>query len=340
MATLPESEELKRRIIQHFREKGATSSDGKGLELQLGDIWKPLKVERKAVNKILHKDPCFSKIKESPPLWQYKIDQTSTSETTPVKPSLPSTATDTSLDTSTSSEAEVDVVVKKKEVDSPSKKERLKPDVLIILRDSPSAMSALQIAKKIGQETAGYVNPTLYDLKGEDKVMKTEDNKWTIKSNVSSLSLATDGLRISSAPMRLGEKPLYTREEVLCQDGRKETRFREVLPEDVGSKKPAAYNETDAPEQPLSPSNLIDEELLGVLSSIYSDHTEFDMVAKIVNMLKASGDTPLDDADIFMKLDLKTREITKPILENLELNGLVEKVDGDLIQWKWKKRAQ
>ena len=339
MAALSESEELKRRIIQHFREKGAPSSDGNSLELLLKDIWKSLEAEKKAVNRILHNNPCFSKIKESPPLWQYKIDQTSTSETTPVKPSLPSTATDTSLDTSTSSEAEADVVGKKKEVDSPSKKERLKPDVLKILSDSPSPMSALQIAKKIDYETAGDVNPTLYDLKAEDKVMKTEDNKWTMKSNVSSLSMATDDLRITSTPMRLGEKPLYTREEVLCQDGRKETRFREVLPEDVGAKKPAAYNETDAPEQPLSPLNLIDEELLGVLSSLYSD-TEFDTVIKIVNMLKASGDTPLDDADIFMKLDLKTREITKPILENLELNGLVEKVDGDLIQWKWKKRAQ
>ena len=342
MAASPESEELKRRIVQHFRENGTKSSDGKGLELLLKEIWKPLNVEKKAVNRILHNDPCFSKIKDTPPLWQCKIDQTSTSETSPVKPFLLSTTTDTPLDISTSSKAEADVVVKKKEVDSPPKKERLKPDVLRILKDSASPMAALQIAKKIGYGTAGDVNPTLYELRNEDKVIKIED-KWTMKFNspntsTSSFSTATEGLHISSTPLRLGEKPLYTREDVY-QDGRKETRFREVLPEDVGAKKPAGYNETDASEQPLSPSDSIDEELLGVLSSIYSDHAEFDMVVKIVSMLKASGDTPMDDADIFMKLRLKTREITKPILENLEVNSLVEKIDGNVIQWKWKKTS-
>ena len=341
MATSSGSEEeLKQRIIRLFREKWTPSSDGNSVELPLKEIWQPLDVEKKAVNRILHNTPaCFTKIKDSPPLWQYKVDQTSTSVTTPaVNSSLSSTTTDTAHNTSVDSVPDV-VVKKKEEVDSPSKKERLKPDILRVL--SASAMTALQIAKKIGYETAGDVNPTLYDLKGEDKVMKL-DNKWTLKSNapnVSSLPMATQDLHLHNTPMKLGEKPLYTREPDVCQDGRKEIRFREVLPEDVAPKKSEACDETDVSKQsPLASTQPnIDEEMLGILQSVYADPTELDLVVKIVSMLKESGDTPLDDADVFMKLKHTTREVTKPILESLEVNDLVEKIDGDVIKWKWKR---
>ena len=340
MATSSGSEEeLKQRIIQLFREKGTPSSDGNSVELPLKEIWQPLGAEKKAVNRILHNTPaCFTKIKISPPLWQCKVDVAPTA----VNTSLSSTTTDTTHNTS--ADAGPDVVVKKKEeVDSPSKKERLKPDILRILSASSVPMTALQIAKKVGYETAGDVNPTLYDLKGEDKVMKLEDNKWTIKSNapnVSSLSTATQDLHLSSIPMKLRERPLFTKEDVQYQDGRKGHIFCEVLPEDVAPKKPEAYDEVDASKQPLLASTQpdpIDEEMLGVLSSLYDDPTEFDLVLKIVNMLNESGDTPLDDVDIFTKLNHTTRKVTKPILENLEVNGLVVKIDGDVIKWKWKR---
>ena len=342
MAAPSSSEEgLKQRIIQLFREKGTPSSDGNSVELLLKDIWRPLGVEKKPVNRILHNTPGFAKVKDSPPLWQYKLDHTqSTSVTAATSTASSSTVSDTTQ--STSVDAEPDVVVKKKEVDSPSKKERLKPEVLRVLSASSVPITALQITKEIGYTTAGDVNPTLYALKDEDKV-KLEDGRWTMKSNVpdaSSLSAATQDLHLDSTPMKLGEKPLFTREDVY-QNGRKEYRFREVLTEDVvPPRKSEACNETDVSKQPLSASaqpGPIDEEMLGVLSSLFDDPTEFDLVLKIVNMLKASGDTPLDDADIFMKLNHTTREVTKPILESLEVNGLVEKIDGDVIQWKWKR---
>ena len=330
-------EDLKQRIIQLFRDNGTPSSDGNGVELPLKDIWQPLRVEKRAVNRILHNTPAyFTKIKDSPPLWRYRGDQTATNVTpTAATASLPSTTTNTAHSTST---PEPDVVVKKKEVvDSPSKKERLKPQVLRVLSVRSVPMTALQIAKEVGCETTGDVNPTLYDLKSEDKVTKLED-KWTLKSNasdVSSLLTPTRDIHLDS-PMKLDEKPLYTREDV-CQDGRKEVRFREVLPKDVAPKKPEACDEADSSKQPFLQADPIDEEMLGVLSSLYDDPTEFDLVVNIVKMLKASGDTPLDDADIFMKLNHTTRELTKPILESLELNGLVEKIDGAVIKWKWKR---
>ena len=270
-------EDLKQRIIQLFRDNGTPSSDGNGVELPLKDIWQSLRVERKAVNRILHNTPAyFTKIKDSPPLWRFRVDQTATTVTpTAATASLPSMTTNTAHSTST---PEPDVVVKK----------------------------------------------------------KLED-KWTLKSNasdVSSLVTPTRDLHLDSTPMKLGEKPLYTREDVY-QDGRKEFRFREVLPEDVAPKKPQACDEADSSKQ--LQADPIDEEMLGVLSSLYDDPTEFDLVVNIVKMLKASGDTPLDDADIFMKLNHPTRELTKPILESLEVNGLVEKIDGAVIKWKWKR---
>ena len=331
-------EDLKQRIIQLFRENGTPSSDGNSVELPLKEIWQPLRAEKKAVNRILHNTPaCFTKIKNSPPLWQYKVDQTTNSVTT--------TAVTASLSTNSihnTAAAGPDVVVKKKEeiaiASSPSKKEMLKPQVLRELSASSVPLTALQIAKKVGYETAGDVNPTLYELKGEDKVMKLDD-KWTLKSNASNISpllTTTRDLHLDSTPMKLGEKSLYTREDAL-QDGRREIRFREVLPEDVTPKKPEACDEMDASKRPLLQADPIDEEMLGVLSSLYDDPTEFNLVLRIMNMLKASGDTPLDDADVFMRLNHTTREITKPILESLELNGLVEKIDGDVIKWKWKR---
>lgn len=138
--------------------------------------------------------------------------------------------------------------------------------------------------------------------------------------------------------MKLGEKPLYTKEEV-NEDGRKEYRFREVLTEDVIPQKTEACNETDASKQPLltpAQPDLINEEMVVILSSLYDDD-QFDLALKIVNMLIAAGDTPLDDADIFLKLEYQTRIETRPILETLQLNGLVERIDGEVTKWKWKK---
>ena len=304
MATLSDSEQaLKQRIIQLFKEKGAPSRDGNSHELLLKDIWNTLKVEKRTVNRILHNSPaCFTKVKDSPPLWQCKVDQTT--ETSPAVNDTPSTATNTSVD------AEPDVVVKKKEeVDSPSKKERLKPDVLQVLNTSSVPMTALQIAKTLEYETAGDVNPTLYALRDEEKVTKT-DNRWSIKSsvpNVASLLAAAQNLHIDATPMKVNQKTLYTREDT-CEDGRDIVTFREVLTQDVIPKD----TETDGP-------------------------TEFELALKIVNILKASGDTPLDDADIFTKLGLTTRLKTRPVLDSLELNGLVEKISGEIIHWKWKR---
>jgi len=332
MATLSDSEQaLKQRIIQLFKEKGAPSRDGNSHELLLKDIWNTLKVEKRTVNRILHNSPaCFTKVKDSPPLWQCKVDQTT--ETSPAVNDTPSTATNTSVD------AEPDVVVKKKEeVDSPSKKERLKPDVLQVLNTSSVPMTALQIAKTLEYETAGDVNPTLYALRDEEKVTKT-DNRWSIKSsvpNVASLSAAAQNLHIDATPMKVNQKTLYTREDT-CEDGRDIVTFREVLTQDVIPKD----TETDGSKQPLltpTQPDPIDDEMLSLLSSLFDDPTEFELALKIVNILKASGDTPLDDADIFTKLGLTTRLKTRPVLDSLELNGLVEKISGEIIHWKWKR---
>ena len=138
MAALPD-DALKQRIINLFRGKGAPApnNDGNVKELLLKHIWQPLGVEKKAVNRILHNSDCFKKVKDSPPLWQCTIDPTAT----------PDTTSDIGVST------EPDAVIRR-EVDSPSKKERLKPDVLRVLDESPVAMTALQIAKKIGWGTS------------------------------------------------------------------------------------------------------------------------------------------------------------------------------------------
>lgn len=317
-------EELKRRIIQAFIEKG-TRIDGNIIELPLKDICRAVGAEKKAINKILHHTPaCFTKVKDSPPLWRYKADQSSTT-------AVAGSASNVTVAT------EPDVVVKKKvEVESPSKKERLKPDILRVLKESSVPMTALQIAKKTGCESAGDVNPTLYALKDEEKVTKSSDNKWTIKYNIpnmSSLSAATGDLHIT--PMKLGDKELYTKEEVI-EDGRKEFRFREVLTEDVLPKKVEASDETDMSRQPDLASTQLDPEMLALLSSLYDDPGESDLALKIVSLLKASPDTPLDDTDIYTKLGLSTRLETRPVLDSLVLNGLIERIDGDVIKWKWK----
>ena len=327
-------EELKQRIVQLFREKGSPSNDGNGVELPLKEIWQSLKVEKKAVNRILHHTRCFTKFKDSPPLWQYKDEQSTTTAATP------STA-GTALNTSTNTEP--DVVVRKKEevtFDSPSKKEELKPGILEILRDRVP-LSALQIAKSLGYTTAGDVNPTLYALKDEGKVIK-EGDKWTLTSyapNVSSLSTATQDLYLDSTPMQLDGIKLYTKEDKV-QDGRQEHIFREVLLKDVLKKKSETMDDVDVSKETGLASTQPapqDDVILGVLSSLYDDHNnEFDLALQIVNILKASGDTPLDDADIYMKLNFSTRLETRPVLDNLETYGLVEKIHGDVVKWKWK----
>lgn len=344
MAELSSSEkELMQRIIQLFREKGTPSSDGSGnsVELLLKDIVQLLGVEKKTVNRVLHhkSSTCFTKVKESPPLWRCKLDQDSTNVTSPAIDPVSPIRTDGGHSIGVDAGPEDVVVKKKEEVNSPSKKERLKPDVLGVLNASSSSLAALQIAKKLGYETAGDVNPTLYALKDEGKVTKLDGNKWSIAPNVSSISGATAGLHIDKTPMKLGEKALYTKEEV-CEGGKREYRFREVLHEDVAPKNVEACDETDISKQPPLTSTQpdpIDEEKLAILSSLYDDPAESDLALKIVRMLMASGDTPLDDTDIFTKLNHSTRFETRPILESLEVNGLVEKIDGEVIQWKWKK---
>ena len=336
-------EELKQRIIQLFREQGTPSSDGNGLELPLKEIWQPLKVDKKAVNRILHDKhtSCFTKIKDSPPLWRYKDEQTATTVTSPSV--TPSTAAYAALNVST--DTEPNVVVKKKEVtadseaDSPSKKEKLKPDILGILKESTAPLTALQIAKKAGYTTAGDVNPTLYALRDEGKVTKIED-KWTIASNtpnVSSLSSATQDLHLDNIPMQVGGKKLYTKEDVV-EGGRQTHIFREVLTEDV-TKKPENSDEVDVSNQtgsvPTKPGPL-DNEMVGLTLSLFDDPNKSELALKIIDILRASGDTPLDDADIFSKLNHSTRLETRPVLESLELNGLVERINGDVVKWKWK----
>lgn len=315
--------DLKGRIIQAFIEKG-TRIDGNIIELPLKDICRAVGAEKKAINKILHHTPaCFTKVKDSPPHWHYKADQSAIA--------IAGSASNVTVAT------EPDVVVKKKvEVESPSKKERLKPDILRVLRENSESLTALQIAKKTGCESAGDVNPTLYALRDEEKVTKSSDNKWTIKyntPNMSSLSAATADLHIT--PMKLGDKELYTKEEVI-EDGRKEFRFREVLTEDVLPKKVEASDETDTPRQPDLASAQPDPEMLSLLSSLYDDPSESDLALKIVGLLKASPDTPLDDTDIYTKLGLSTRLETRPVLDSLVLNSLIERIDGDVIKWKWK----
>ena len=334
------NEELKQRIIQLFREKGTPSNDGSGEELPLKEIWQSLKVEKKAVNKILHDKStrCFTKLKDSPPLWQYKDEQSATTATSPsATPSTACTALNTSTDT------EPDVVVRKKEeviCDSPSKKEKLKPDVLEVLSESTVPLSALQIAKKVGHTTAGDVNPTLYALKEDGKVVRIVD-KWTLAShtpNVSSLSTATQDLCLDSNAMQLDGKKLYTKEDVY-QDGRQTHVFREVLTKDVLPRKSEAMDEVEVSTEPSLASTQpapLDDEMLGHLSSMYDNPNEFTLALKIVSILKASGGTPLDDADIFTKLNYSTRSETSPVLESLKLNGLVEKIHGDIVKWKWK----
>lgn len=333
-------EELKQRIIQLFREKGTPSNDGSSVELPLKEIWQPLNVEKKAVNRILHHTRCFTKLKDSPPLWQYKNEQAATTATSPS--ATPSTA---GIVLNTSTDTEPDVVVRKKEevtFDSPSKKEKLKPGILEVLRDSTVSLSALQIAKSLGYTTAGDVNPTLYALRDEGKVIKGGD-KWTLTSNTSnasSLSTATQDLCLDSDAMQLDGKKLYTKEDVV-QDGRQAHIFREVLPEDVLKKKSETMDDVDVSKEPAAglastqPAPQ-DDVILSILSSLQYDHNKFDLALKIINVLKASGDTPLDDADIFMKLDYSTRLETRPVLDDLETYGLVEKFHGDVVKWKWK----
>ena len=331
--------ELKERVIQLFRKQGTPSNDGNSLELQLKDIWQPLNAERKAVNRILHHTSCFTKIKDSPPLWQYKDENAVTTVASPLV--TPSTVAGAALNTSNGTEP--DVVVKKKEevtLDSPSKKEKLKPLVLGVLRESTVPLSALQIAKNTGHTTAGDVNPTLYALKDEGKVTKLED-KWTIPSNtsnVSSISAATQDLRLDSTPMQLDGKKLYMKEDVV-QDGRHAHVFREVLTGDVQPKKSESKDEVDVSNQAGSASTKVgplDDEILSLISSLFDDSTQSDLALKIVNILRTSGDTPLDDVDIFTKLNYSTRSETKPVLDSLELNGLVERIEGDVVKWKWK----
>ena len=335
------SEELKERIIQLFREQGTPSNDGNGLELPLKDIWQSLNVEKKAVNRILHDrlTRCFTKVKDSPPLWQYKDENAVTTVTSPLV--TPSAAAGAALNVST--DTQPDVVVKKKEevtLDSPSKKEKLKPLVLSVLRESTVPLLALQIAKNIDYTTAGDVNPTLYALRDEGKVTKLED-KWMIPSttsNVSSLSAATQDLCLDSTPMQLDGKKLYTKEDVV-QDGRHAHIFYEVLTGDVQPKKSESKDEVDVSNQAGSASTKagpLDDEMLGLISSLFDDSTESDLALKIVNILRTSGDTPLDDVDIFTKLNYSTRSETKPILDSLKLNGLVERIEGDVVKWKWK----
>ena len=330
------NEELKQRIIKHFRENGTPSNDGNSLELPLKEICKSLNVDKKDVNRILHHTRCFTRIKISPPLWQYKDEQTVTT----TSPSATSSTAGTTLNTNT--DTELDVVVKKKEevtADSPSKKEKLKPDVLEVLSASTVPLSALQIAKKLDYTTAGDVNPTLYALRDEGKVIKGD--KWTITSNapnITSLSAATQDLRLHSTAMQLDGKKLYTKKDVV-QDGRQAHIFCEVLPEDVLPKKSETMDEVDVSKEPGLASaqpDPLDDEMLGHLSSMYDDPNEFTLALKIVGILKASAGIPLDDADIFMKLNHSTRSETRPVLDMLELNDLVEKIDGDVLKWKWK----
>ena len=324
MASLSTSEEtLRQRIIDLFKDK--CSSVAGDAVLPLKDIVRETKAEKKTVNRILHNSPRhFTKIQDSPPHWKCTIDLDiiTTSPIQVTSPAASNVSTPTS-EVKTCDNNDVVVCTDLTGNASPSKKEQLKPRVLAALNDSPTSMKALEIAKKIGYEATGDVNPTLYALREEGKVSKGKDGSWSIEGAMTIPDIS---------PLKLEGKDLYTHEEVTTADGRKEFRMRQVLPGDLTKTGTTTSKDTidgvQAP-QPLNP------ELLSLLSSVFDDSAQHSQALRIVKLIREAADQTVDDGDILTELNYSTRQDYCHILSALELNDLVKKIEGDITKWKW-----
>ncbi|XP_065901556.1 uncharacterized protein [Dysidea avara] len=320
MTSLSVSEEaLRQKILDLFKEK--CSGNAGGAVIPLKDIVRETKAEKRAINKVLHNSPHhFTKVQDSPPHWKCTVDLGS------LKTVQATDSAASNITTSTPEDGN-DVVVSKEAaaVESPSKKEQLKPQVLAVLNDSPKSMKALEVAKKIGYQTAGDVNPSLYALKEEGKVVKVQDG-WSIEGAV---------IMPDISPMMLDEKELFTHEEIPTADGRKEYRLRQVLPEDLTPpRKTGSATGRDTTDGKQAPPEL-NPETLSLLSSMFDDTNQYSQALKIVKLLRESVDKTVDDGDILTDLNYSTRQEYRPILEALKLNHLVKKIEGDIIKWKW-----
>ena len=121
---------------------------------------------------MLHNSPHhFIKTQDSPPLWKCTVDLSHSITTIPIQATSSATSSITTPAPKVKTSDSSDVVVSKDSTvnESPSKKEKLKPQVFAALNDSPTSMKPLEIAKKIAYEATGDVNPTLYALKEEGK---------------------------------------------------------------------------------------------------------------------------------------------------------------------------
>ena len=324
MASLSITEEaLREKIVDLFKEK-CGSGDA---VLPLKDIVRETKAEKKVINRVLHNSPHhFTKVQDSPPHWKCTVDLSQSTTTSPIQATGPAATNVTTSIPEVKTEDRSDLVVSKVAAadESPSKKEQLKPKVLAVLSDSSTPMKALEIAKKIGFQTAGDVNPTLYALRDEGEVSKKGKDGWAIET-IPDIS-----------PLKLGEKDLYTHEEIPTADGRKEYRLRQVLPGDLTpptkTGNTSSRDTTDGKQAPQEMSPIT----LGLLSSLFDSPDQYSQALKIIKLMREAAGKTVDDGDILTKLNYSTRQEYRHILELLTINGLVQKSKDDyMITWKW-----
>jgi len=339
MTSFSSSEEaLRQQIVDLFREK--CSSGASDAVLPLKDIVRETKAEKKTVNRVLHNSPHhFTKMQVSPPFWKCTVDLSQSTTTNPIQASSPAATNIVTSTPEVKTEDSSDVVVSKvaAAVESPSKKEKLKSPVLAALGNSPKPMKALDIAKKIGYQTAGDVNPTLYALREEGKVSKKGQDGWSTEGAVTIPD-------ISSLKLQLDGKPLYTQQEITDPDGRKGILYQEVLTRDYT--KPsmtdnATGKDTTDGKYGSTEQHQLDSEMLGLLSSLFDNADQYSQALKIVKLLRESVDKTVEDAEILCELEHDFPNCTRldyhPILSTLELNNLVKKMEvkGCVNKWKW-----
>ncbi|XP_065901552.1 uncharacterized protein [Dysidea avara] len=191
-------------------------------------------------------------------------------------------------------------------------------------------MKAIEVAKKIGYQTASDVNPTLYSLKNKGKVIKGQDG-WSIEGAV-----MIPGISF----MNLDGKDLYTHEEIANTNGantngRKEHRLRQMLREDLTPPKKSGNATSRDTTDGKQASRELNPETLSLLSSMFDDTRQCSQALKIVKLLRESVNKTVDDVDILIKLHYSTRQEYRHILDMLELNCLVKKIEGEITKRKW-----